>query len=83
MIDRRIWRRSRYSGANENCVEVSLPHWRKSSHSGQHNNCLEVADLPSTTALRDSKHPDAAVLTFPATEWGAFVASLNREEFES
>lgn len=83
MIDRRIWRRSRYSGANENCVEVSLPHWRRSSYSGQHDNCFKVASLPGSTAVRDSKHPDAAVLTFPVAEWRAFVASLNREEFEN
>ena len=83
MSEQQAWRKSSYSGQHNNCVEVSLPHWRKSSHSGVNENCLEVANLPSTTALRDSKHPDAAVLTFPATEWGAFVTSLNREEFES
>ena len=83
MSKQQAWRKSSYSGVNENCVEVSLPHWRRSSHSGVNNNCVEVANLPGTTALRDSKHPDAAVLTFPAAEWRAFVASLNREEFES
>lgn len=45
MTDQRAWRKSRYSGANENCVEVSLPHWRKSSHgrSGGPENCVEVS----------------------------------------
>ena len=71
-----MWRKSSYSGANNNCVEVSLPHWHKSSHSGVNENCPEVANLPGTTALRDSKHPDAAVLTFPSTEWEAFLHAV-------
>ena len=35
------WRRSSYSHANGNCVEVS-PEWRKSSHSGANGQCVEV-----------------------------------------
>ncbi|WP_460060038.1 DUF397 domain-containing protein, partial [Thermobifida fusca] len=41
--------------------------WRKSSYSGVNNNCVEVSDLPNATAVRDSKHPEAVVLVFPAT----------------
>jgi len=70
-----MWRTSSYSGANENCVEVSLIQWRKSSYSGVNQNCVEVADLSGATAVRDSKHPDAAVLSFPAAEWSAFLRS--------
>ncbi|MEY9213225.1 DUF397 domain-containing protein [Thermobifida halotolerans] len=47
--------------------------WRKSSYSGGRENCVEVADLPGATAVRDSKHPEAAVLAFPVSEWAAFV----------
>ena len=74
MPDQREWRKSSYSGVNENCVEVSLSPWRTSSYSGANNNCVEVADLPGAAAVRDSQHPDAAHLTFPAAEWRAFVA---------
>ncbi|WP_394298780.1 DUF397 domain-containing protein [Allosalinactinospora lopnorensis] len=57
--------------------------WRKSSYSGDSDNCVEVADLSNATAVRDSKSPGAAALTFPAAEWRAFVADLRREEFEN
>jgi hypothetical protein len=70
-----MWRTSSYSGANENCVEVSLAHWRKSSYSGVNGGCVEAAVLPQATAVRDSKHPEAAVLSFPAAEWSAFLRS--------
>ncbi|AAZ55011.1 conserved hypothetical protein [Thermobifida fusca YX] len=54
--------------------------WRKSSYSGGLENCVEVADLPGATAIRDSKHPDAAVLTFPASEWAAFLRAAKSEQ---
>ncbi len=54
--------------------------WRKSSYSGQHNNCVEVADLPGGAAVRDSKHPRAAVLAFPSSEWSAFLLGLRKGE---
>ncbi len=47
--------------------------FRKSSYSGQGQNCVEVAGLPRTSAIRDSKHIEAGHLSFPATEWAAFI----------
>ena len=53
--------------------------FRKSSYSGQDQNCVEVAELPCGAAIRDSKHPDAGHLPFPATEWTGFLcAALTR-----
>jgi len=52
--------------------------WRKSSYStGQGGECVEVA-AQHTAALhgiRDSKHPDAAALFLPSTEWAAFLTA--------
>ncbi|WDZ92688.1 DUF397 domain-containing protein [Nocardiopsis sp. HUAS JQ3] len=71
------FRKSSYNGeTGGNCVEVAhLPtDFRKSSYSGQTGgNCVEVADLPCGAAIRDSKHPDAGHLPFPATEWTGFL----------
>ncbi|MEV6817131.1 DUF397 domain-containing protein [Nocardiopsis dassonvillei] len=69
------FRKSSYSGAGENCVEVAhIPEgFRKSTHSGTGEDCVEVADLPCGAAVRDSKHPGAGHLPFPAAEWSGFL----------
>ncbi len=75
------FRKSSYSGQDQNCVEVAsvLPDLRKSSYSRQEPNCVEVAPLPAPgAAVRDSKHPGAGYLAFPATEWEAFLATARR-----
>lgn len=51
--------------------------FRKSSYSGaRHENCVEVADLPGAAAVRDSQHPEAGHLIFPAAEWQAFLSAV-------
>ena len=52
--------------------------WRKSSHSGEGdgNNCVEVANSPTSVAMRDSKAPTYATLTFPAPAFAAFIGAL-------
>ncbi|MEU2946768.1 DUF397 domain-containing protein [Nocardiopsis alba] len=67
--------KSSHSGHSQNCVEVAhLPtDFHKSSHSGAGQNCVEVAGLPSAAAIRDSRHPDAGHLPFPAAEWSVFL----------
>lgn len=67
--------KSSYSGRNQNCVEVAhIPtSFRKSTHSGQGVDCVEVGDLPGGAAMRDSKHPGAGHLPFPASEWSGFL----------
>ncbi|AOR32282.1 DUF397 domain-containing protein [Streptomyces fodineus] len=52
--------------------------WRKSSFSGggQGDACVEVADRDTHIAIRDSKTPDRATLTFPPTAFIPFIQSL-------
>ncbi|MGC9436505.1 DUF397 domain-containing protein [Streptomyces sp. WG5] len=52
--------------------------WRKSSYSGSGdgNACVEVARRHPHIAVRDSKAPARAVLTFPAPAFTAFLAAL-------
>lgn len=47
--------------------------WRKSSRSSDTANCVEVAFAGPAVAVRDSKNTDGPVLTFPATNWSAFL----------
>ena len=75
------FRKSSYSGTGEDCVEVAHipPDFRKSSYSAQRQECVEVAELPCGAAIRDSKHPTAGHLPFPASEWTGFLtAALTR-----
>ncbi|MFW5416004.1 DUF397 domain-containing protein [Nocardiopsis sp. CNT-189] len=72
------FRKSSYSGAGQDCVEVAhVPtDYRKSSYSsGNSQDCVEVASLPRAAAIRDSKHADAGHLAFPASEWDAFLGA--------
>ncbi|MFF4751603.1 DUF397 domain-containing protein [Streptomyces sp. NPDC002514] len=52
--------------------------WRKSTYSGggQGDTCVEIALLPSRIAIRDSKAPTRATLSFPAASFTALVDHL-------
>ncbi|MET9710842.1 DUF397 domain-containing protein [Nocardiopsis alba] len=69
------FRKSSYSSAQENCVEVAqvAPAFRKSSYSSGGDNCVEVAGLPTGAAIRDSKNPGDGFLAVGASEWSAFA----------
>jgi hypothetical protein len=72
------WRKSSYSGANEDsCVEIAAV-WRKGSHSGgNEGNCLEVAvTAERLVAARDSKNPSGPVLCFGQREWRSFCREI-------
>ncbi|MEU4032711.1 DUF397 domain-containing protein [Streptomyces collinus] len=55
--------------------------WRKSSYSGggDGNNCVEIATSPAHIAIRDSKTPARATLTFPSTAFTRFIEALKTE----
>ncbi|WP_328977970.1 DUF397 domain-containing protein [Streptomyces canus] len=52
--------------------------WRKSSYSGggDGNACVEIATHPTHIAIRDSKTPTRATLTFPPGTFTAFLEAL-------
>ncbi|MFJ3894023.1 DUF397 domain-containing protein [Streptomyces sp. NPDC090083] len=52
--------------------------WRKSSYSGEGdgNSCVEVALTRTHFAVRDSKAPTRATLTFPTPTFAPFLEAL-------
>ncbi|WP_406219381.1 DUF397 domain-containing protein [Streptomyces canus] len=52
--------------------------WRKSSYSGpgDGDSCVEIANSPTHIAIRDSKTPAGANLTFPTGAFTAFLEAL-------
>ncbi|MGW0826471.1 DUF397 domain-containing protein [Streptomyces sp. NPDC002845] len=52
--------------------------WHKSSYSGggQGDACVEISVRHPHIAIRDSKTPTRATLTFPATAFDAFTTAL-------
>ncbi|MER7566216.1 DUF397 domain-containing protein [Streptomyces sp. NPDC097941] len=52
--------------------------WRKSSYSGggDGNACVEISTHPTYIAVRDSKTPTRATLTFPPNTFTAFLEVL-------
>ena len=56
--------------------------WRKSTYSGSGNNCIEVhTSHDSGIAVRDSKTPHAAVLTFTAAQWRNFTRKIKTSAY--
>jgi hypothetical protein len=59
---------------------ITPDNWQKSSFSGggQGDACVEVAHRDPHIAIRDSKTPARATLTFPAPAFTAFVEALKQ-----
>ncbi|NUP17913.1 MAG: DUF397 domain-containing protein [Streptomyces sp.] len=57
---------------------TTLDNWRKSSYSdgGDGNDCVEIATSPTHTAVRDTKNPARATLTFPTEAFTPFIDAL-------
>jgi len=55
--------------------------WRKSSYSGpgDGDSCVEIANHLTRIAIRDSKAPDRATLTFRGEAFTAFIHRLAKE----
>jgi hypothetical protein len=56
--------------------------WQKSSYSGggDGNTCVEIADLGAHIAIRDSKVPSRATLTFPTATFTPFIEALKKAD---
>ncbi|MFF3894421.1 DUF397 domain-containing protein [Streptomyces sp. NPDC001812] len=54
--------------------------WRKSTYSGggDGDTCVEIAEAHPRIAIRDSKAPARATLSFPARSFRAFIESVKR-----
>ncbi|MBU6531156.1 DUF397 domain-containing protein [Streptomyces sp. NPDC057245] len=58
-----------------------MENWRKSSYSGpgDGNECVEIANSPTHVAVRDSKVPARATLSFPPEAFAPFLEALKED----
>lgn len=63
-------------------MRALVENWRKSSYSGEGdgNECVEIANSPTHVAVRDSKTPARATLTFPPEAFAPFLEGLKRDQ---
>ncbi|WP_159942070.1 DUF397 domain-containing protein [Nocardiopsis sp. FR6] len=52
---------------------ANLGRWFTSSYSSGNGQCVQVKHQPESTGIRDSVHPNGAVLDFPQEEWRTFL----------
>jgi len=56
--------------------------WIKASASAEGGNCVELRRHGDAVEVRDSKHPDGAVLRFTPAEFAAWLDGATRHEFD-
>lgn len=57
--------------------------WIKASRSSNSSNCVEMRrGAVDGVDVRDSKHPDGAVLTFSAAQFTAWLDGADRGEYD-
>lgn len=66
----------------ERHLDISFTQWRKSSYSNPNGNeCVEVFFGDNAVGMRDSRHPNGAVLAFGHSEWTTFLDNIAAGEF--
>ncbi len=69
--------------SSESLAGTATPRWRKSQHSNPNGACAELAPLSGgSVAMRNSRHPDGAVLIYTAAEFLAFLLGAKDGEFD-
>lgn len=63
-----MWRKSSFSMANGDCVEVDDMLFRKSTEAG------------NGIAVQDSKNPGGVILSFTPEQWNTFLAAIQSPE---
>jgi hypothetical protein len=61
---------------------IGVPAWRKARRSVHNGDCVEVAPAGSEILVRDSKHPNAAMLGCSARTWQLFLIDAKNGEFD-
>jgi hypothetical protein len=69
------WRKSSYSNASGDCVEVGQT-WRKASHSNHSGNCVEVGTGTRAILVRDTTNPSGPTLAVSAETWRALLGEV-------
>jgi hypothetical protein len=65
-------------------MDMSCVQWRKSSYSGTNGGaCVEVSthEVAGRRLVRDSRHPQGAVLAVASQPWQAFITSVKAGDF--
>ncbi|MFI6452153.1 DUF397 domain-containing protein [Streptosporangium amethystogenes] len=57
--------------------------WKSSRSQGTTDNCVEVAFASGLVAVRDSKDPGGAVLSFSSNGWAAFLRCIKAGDFDT
>jgi hypothetical protein len=56
------------------------PEWRRAPECAA-GSCVEVAKVADRYLIRDSKNPEAGVLSFSEAEWNTFVGGVKAGAF--